>query len=987
MDLGTKVQAPVWLPDIQNSAQLVEALLGNNDLSTSRAMLLSYPEFLGDKLMGLLKSRLDHFYQADLHQAQFVSQLMLEVAGITGEPRFQGEALRGLANSLRYGGHFRESLPYFVQASHIYWDAGLAVEWARTQIGHIPALTNLGRYGEALNLAERARTIFEEHHEPHRLATLLLNIAPIHSRLGRDQLALASLEQAREIYIGLGPDFALMACWADLNRSIVLRNIGDYQNSLIACDAACTVPKRLGHHLTLARIDLSRAFTLFYLGRCNEALRLFDRARETFISLGNRRDAALIELYITDCLLQLNRYEEVVTRCDQIRQEFANLGANYEMAHSLANQGIAAAYLQRMDQAIAALVEARHLFAQDQLEVWIGICDLYLARLHGLQGDAMLSRDRALAASEGFKSAGLTPNQADADLVAAWALANLGMTTDAETRATTALASAQICDLPWVTYRGHHLLGHLARRAGQPVQAEMQLKAAIADLESLRHSLMVEFRPDFLLGRESVYQELVELYLDQGQVSLAWSLAERGKSRALLDLLDQEIDLLPRRVPPEDLPLVSEFQRLKTEHAFFARRWNRREEPDEDRAIVGQDRTALRQEMLQREKRMMEILQQLQIRNAGYAEQQAFLDEEMITTPGAVPGTQDQAEWLSDWLQPSTGNQEPANLVAYYALGDELLAFVLSQGEFYVFRRLASLEQIRRTLGLLRANMQTAARQLSLSTGPLLQNAQRLLHTLYDHLIRPLEPVLAKHPGLVVVPHGPLHYLPFQALHDGQKYLSERWSLSYLPNAGLMRHLQRPRRGVGAMVLGHSNEGRLPATLAEARHISDMLGGAPYLESNATVANLQAHAGNVAIIHVAAHGLFRGDAPLFSHIQLDDAALHLIDIYGLELDAHLVTLSACESGSGALAGGDELVGLSRGFFYAGAASLLLTLWTVEDQATANLMHRFYQGIRQGLSREVALAAAQTEVRQHPAYTHPYFWAPFSLIGQRGPLPV
>ncbi|MSP14758.1 MAG: CHAT domain-containing protein [Chloroflexi bacterium] len=395
----------------------------------------------------------------------------------------------------------------------------------------------------------------------------------------------------------------------------------------------------------------------------------------------------------------------------------------------------------------------------------------------------------------------------------------------------------------------------------------------------------------------------------------------------------------------------------------------------------------MRQEMLQRERRMLEILQQLQIRNADYAEQQAFLKDDMVAMPGGASEEQNQAQWLSEWIGQSTGNQESDGLVAYYALGDELLAFVLSQGEFHVFRHLASLEQIRRTLGLLRANIQTVARQPSLSTsGPLLENARRLLQALYNSLIRPLEQELAKNPGLVIVPHGPLHYLPFQALYDGQKYLSERWTLSYLPNAGLMRHLRRPRHGVGAMILGHSNEGRLPATLAEARYISDLLGATGYLESDATVANLQAHAGKFAIIHIAAHGLFRGDAPLFSHIQLDDAALHLIDIYGLELDADLVTLSACESGSGALAGGDELLGLSRGFLYAGAASLLLTLWTVEDNATANLMHQFYQGIRQGLSREVALAAAQAEVRQHPAYVHPYFWAPFSLIGQRGPLP-
>jgi CHAT domain-containing protein len=147
----------------------------------------------------------------------------------------------------------------------------------------------------------------------------------------------------------------------------------------------------------------------------------------------------------------------------------------------------------------------------------------------------------------------------------------------------------------------------------------------------------------------------------------------------------------------------------------------------------------------------------------------------------------------------------------------------------------------------------------------------------------------------------------------------------------------------------------------------------------ATRAALQLHAVGVDLVHLACHAQFRPDNPLFSALRLGDGWLTVRDAYELELDGKLVTLSACETGASAVAPGDELIGLVRGFFSAGAPTLLVSMWTVDDDATATLMADVYARLRGGDSPAAALRAAQCRaLRMH---NHPFFWAPFALFGR------
>jgi CHAT domain-containing protein len=152
-----------------------------------------------------------------------------------------------------------------------------------------------------------------------------------------------------------------------------------------------------------------------------------------------------------------------------------------------------------------------------------------------------------------------------------------------------------------------------------------------------------------------------------------------------------------------------------------------------------------------------------------------------------------------------------------------------------------------------------------------------------------------------------------------------------------------------------------------------------FVGTEANEEKLRKYGATAGRIHIAAHGVFRADNPDFSSLRLGNNWLNLFDIFNLNLGAEITTLSACETGLSDVLGGDELLGLARGFLRAGTPSLVVSLWTVNDKSTAQLMCRFYQGLRDGATKTEALRAAILEVKA--AFPHPYYWAPFILLGK------
>jgi CHAT domain-containing protein len=328
-------------------------------------------------------------------------------------------------------------------------------------------------------------------------------------------------------------------------------------------------------------------------------------------------------------------------------------------------------------------------------------------------------------------------------------------------------------------------------------------------------------------------------------------------------------------------------------------------------------------------------------------------------------------------------------LLAYFLFQGRLVIFVATRDGLVTRTCTDATGQLERLLPLLHAHLQPAGWPDQLH--PPQQVIRRLLNKLYNLLIAPIADLLPEPGGHVtIVPYGPLHTLPFHTLYNdnGSHFLVEDFLISYLPASSVLMHLgdaQATGRDAKRppLIFGYSGNGQLQWAIEEAKILEQLLEGRCYLEEEATITRLLQEAPGSSLIHLATHGHSRLDAPNFSSILLGDGQLNALDAFSLDLrDCELVTLSGCETGLSLSGGGDEQVGLGRAFLAAGAASLVMSLWPVEDTATSILMQHFYQRLLAGDSRVEALSTAQRHLLTH---AHPYFWAAFRLVGNAGPL--
>lgn len=272
---------------------------------------------------------------------------------------------------------------------------------------------------------------------------------------------------------------------------------------------------------------------------------------------------------------------------------------------------------------------------------------------------------------------------------------------------------------------------------------------------------------------------------------------------------------------------------------------------------------------------------------------------------------------------------------------------------------------------------------------------KELSEEFHKTLVSPIEKDI-KTEKVIIVPHGSLHKIPFASLYDGNKYLIDKYSISILPAASVMQYIEKKRSPNNKRLLAFANPiadyvpGFFPLENAETEvsKISQYFSKQEtYYREEATEGMAKENSSSPDVIHFACHGEFNDRQPLQSGLLLakddeNDGYLQVHEIFGLNLEnANLVTLSACETALGKIQGGDDMVGLSRGFIYAGTPSILATLWNVDDRSTSILMKQFYDNWQnKGMAKPEALRQAQLAIKSMPGYKHPYYWAAFEMIG-------
>jgi len=328
--------------------------------------------------------------------------------------------------------------------------------------------------------------------------------------------------------------------------------------------------------------------------------------------------------------------------------------------------------------------------------------------------------------------------------------------------------------------------------------------------------------------------------------------------------------------------------------------------------------------------------------------------------------------------------QEGTVLIEFYNDGSGFWAFVLDGKTIKVLPLPTNTKTLSQLQAQLKGNIAAALKvgHRSAAASNLLQLTHRILKKLYSLLIEPLMLDQYNLQKLIIVPYGVLHYLPFHILYDGSTYLIQKHETVVLPASGLATRpaLKRKR---GALILANNWEGRLPYTLAEAQLVQRLFGGTLCTGETANRNVLQA--APTQILHIAAHGQHRLDQPDLSYLQLADGQMYADDTLQQDMSYELVTLSGCETGRANVTASDELIGLGRGFLYAGTGALLVSMWQVADTSTLYFMERLYTTLSKGASKAAALREAQQHMMAEEPWCHPAFWGAFQLIGDDRPL--
>lgn len=295
-----------------------------------------------------------------------------------------------------------------------------------------------------------------------------------------------------------------------------------------------------------------------------------------------------------------------------------------------------------------------------------------------------------------------------------------------------------------------------------------------------------------------------------------------------------------------------------------------------------------------------------------------------------------------------------------------------------------------------------------------------LAYRLYEKLLAPIADSLTQH--LIIVPDGALGYLPFEALLTAPAAVPTRWqehayllkkhSISYAFSATMLRemtvhpHLHEPKVNfygfapryngdttlLSALFAGadlRKDLAPLPHTGEEVYKAAKLMGGKYFTGRDASEANFRALAPEARILHLATHGQANDKTGDYSFLVFADQQdsteneiLYARDIYNLQVNADLVTLSACETGIGELQSSEGIISLARAFAYAGAKSIITSLWSVNDSKTKDLMISFYKNLRKGMLKDDALRQAKLDFlkRNKGHKAHPFYWAGFVGIG-------
>ncbi len=899
--------------------------LGNFDQSReSLDAALVLKRELGDRLqegktlnvLGLLEWDLGNLEEA-IGQFDQASAIGAEI----GDKKLQGATLNNLSLVYDELGDYDTSLKQYGQVLDIYSQLDFPRGMGDTlgNIGGVHLL--LGHFSEALKYYQQALAISERLGSVPAMSQDHGNLGFSYTGLGQMDLALEHFETALELANKAGMRQE-QGYWLRGMANAQIKT-GQYDKGLQNHRTALEIYSEDGAEILLLEALHDMGQLLLRLGDPTGAEQHFQQALTLARSIGMSRGVTANQLALGDLQYRHERHDKAASLYTQALKKALETGEEDTQTQALLSLAAVHRHQQNRIQARQACERALKIARKNGSRASEAEANYLLAEL---------ARDDAknIDALKYFDIAGATA---------------------------TALGDP---DLQWQVEYGRALA---LINEGQKQAAAEALMRAVGYIESVRNRLREKrFRTGYLQDKHQVYIQLVRLQLELGNDSEAFSTAERLRAWSFSEHSGETMTgpwpVEQRQAETEMRERIRQLQQVLEEESL-------KNVPDQRQIAI---KTFSRELML--------VEQQYQ----------AFLDDKgNLGVAIQLPGFRIEESETRHRLKPGEA------LIEYVVSRDDVMIFVLTTEQLYTTTVKLDRTSLHSKLELLRDLLQQ--HQNDRWVGP----AQSLARSLLEPLTRAGWLDGVKH--LYLVPHDMLNYLPFAVLPhiSDPDYVPiiNSYTLTYLPTAfSLMKasHDLESAPSVLALAPARSKLQYAPAeaaTIAELfRPNSKMLVG-----DAATESAFRQIADEFQVLHFATHGYFNKLNPLLSGLELEsdqanDGLLEVHEILELRLNSDLVTLSACETGMGSgffteIPAGDDFVGMTRAFLQAGSASVLATLWEVDDRSTVDLMKSFYTHLEEaGVNddKAVALADAQRNLLSSKKYQHPYYWAPFVLVG-------
>jgi len=809
-----------------------------------------------------------------------------------------------------------------------------------------------GDYQRSLEQYQRALALHRATGFTRGESDTLGNIGGVYLLLGRYREALGYYQQALAIdeREGLKPSMV-----QDLgNIGFCYLGLGRLTDAQAQFGSALQLAREAGMKKEEAELHKGLGSGLVRLGKFNAALTEYATALQVYDAAGLKKekieglgDRGVVFLMLGD----LPSAEQDFTSASELAQSIGNARG---VTANLLSLGDLETKRGRHERAVvqyrAALERSRAAADQDMMATSLLRLAATLPEIGDPQG-AVASAKEALEIAHKQSAA---PGEAEALLLLGDLLRKqreLQPSLDRLAEAEKVAAPIASPDLNWQIAYGR---GRTLEAMGRVDDAIAAYRQSVEIIEGVHSELQEErYRSGYLQDKSQVYIALIRLLLRKDKAGEAFSFAERLRAQG--------------KSAPRERNVSPETSQHELELRLRIQRLQRAIEDEYAKGAEFRGRAAavFSEELQAAQREYQNLLDDLHGRRGGLA-------------------TVATEEHIRQSLPADTA------LLEYVVADDSVLIFVLTRDQMRSTSSPVSLEELETRIELFRD-------LLNRRSG---EQWRAPAEALRQSLIASVEVAgwLRGRRRLFLVPHGVLHYLPFAALIRPARprghFLVEDYILQYLPSAS-------------ALVTGAGSQGGDRRLFALAPSRSHLLFATREVQAiqalfprrarvlvgnSATEADFKRLAGDYGTIHLATHGFFNKVNPLFSGVQLEPDAqengrLEVHEILGLRLKASLVTLSACDTALGSgyysdVPAGDDFVGLTQAFLQAGSTSVLATLWEVNDRSTSEFMTGFYQKLeRPGGEGDLALATAQRRMLAgHSRFRHPYYWAPFVLVG-------